>query len=509
MVGPSRTALHWTGTVVVLGSLWLILINQLRLDWEINPQYGYGWLVPLLTGYLFWSRWPSRPAPEPCAGWWPLALASIAAALAFFPTRVVREAAPDWSGVSWALALEIVFLTLAAVACMGGWKSLRHFAAPICFFLMGVAWPPHLEVPLTQGLMHQLTALTAELLGWGGISATAHGNLLRLRTGFIGVDEACSGVRSLQSMLMASLFLGELYRFNISTRCGVVLAGLAIALFFNIVRALFLVTLAIRHGIGALEKWHDPAGFSILAASFLTLFVLVNFLKRPLPVASEPRRPWRPLPAAVWMSALAWLALVELATEGWYRSHESANVSRQGWAVRWPATRPGFQERPIASTVRSTLAFSEGREAEWTEPDASRWLMFAFKWRPGRTSTVWARQHRPEICLPGGGSTLLAEYPAITIAVGELRIPFRFYEFDHHGEPLHVFFCLWEVANRDFDRHLGQDSSRESKLQRVATGQRNLGQQSLEVIIAGLGSRAAAEAAFRAQMQACLIAAPE
>jgi hypothetical protein len=99
---------------------------------------------------------------------------------------------------------------------------------------------------------------------------------------------------------------------------------------------------------------------------------------------------------------------------------------------------------------------------------------------------------------------LVAEHPALTIEVGDLRIPFRVYEFDDHGEPLHVFFCLWEVASRDLGSHLLQDTSRASRLQRVFAGQRNLGQQSIEVIVTGMGSLAAAEAAFRAQMPACL-----
>jgi exosortase len=502
------TKRSWWGTWIVLGALWAILIDQLSVDWEINPQYSYGWFVPLLTAYLFWSRWPSRPEPARPAGWTLLLCATIAVALAFFPTRLIREAAPDWSAVSWSLALQTVALTLAAIAWMGGWNSVRHFAWPICFFLLGVAWPVRFESAVTQGLMQHLAALTAELLGWAGVPALAQGNLLRLSTGVVGVDEACSGVRSLQSMLMASLFLGELNRLPWFARIALVVAGLAIALFFNVVRALVLVTVAIRDGLEAIDKWHDPAGFSILAASFVALCLMVKILNRspePFPSTAAARHPWRPLSARIWVPAIAWLATAELATEAWYRSHESPSEARLGWSVRWPETHAEFKDREIAPNVRAMLAYNEGREAAWLHPDGSRWLMFAFKWYAARTSTLSARQHRPEICLPAGGRTLLAEHPPVVIKVGELQIPFRAYEFDSNGEPLHVFFCLWEVGNRDFGTHLRQDFSRESRLQRVFAGQRNLGQQSLEVIISGTASRADAEAAFRAQMQSFLV----
>jgi hypothetical protein len=50
-----------------------------------------------------------------------------------------------------------------------------------------------------------------EVLGWLGIPAMAHGNVIEVATGMVGIDEACSGIRSFQSSLMISLFFGEFY----------------------------------------------------------------------------------------------------------------------------------------------------------------------------------------------------------------------------------------------------------------------------------------------------------
>ena len=36
--------------------LWWVLINQLRVEWTVNPQYSYGWSVPVLCLYLAWRR---------------------------------------------------------------------------------------------------------------------------------------------------------------------------------------------------------------------------------------------------------------------------------------------------------------------------------------------------------------------------------------------------------------------------------------------------------------------
>src|ERR1039458_6550151 len=42
--------------VVFWGFLWAHLVNHLRIEWTVNPQYGYGWAVPLLCAYLIWQR---------------------------------------------------------------------------------------------------------------------------------------------------------------------------------------------------------------------------------------------------------------------------------------------------------------------------------------------------------------------------------------------------------------------------------------------------------------------
>jgi len=40
----------------VLGFLWFRLIDHLRLEWALNPQYAYGWAVPFLCLYLLWRK---------------------------------------------------------------------------------------------------------------------------------------------------------------------------------------------------------------------------------------------------------------------------------------------------------------------------------------------------------------------------------------------------------------------------------------------------------------------
>jgi len=221
------------------------------------------------------------------------------------PLRVIYEINADWPLISWLYTLIVVVLTLYALhladpasvsahqpSTINSQRAvqplafsvkpspwLRHFAFPVCFILVAVQWPYRLENLLTKGLMGVATSVTVELLGWLDIPAVQHGNLIELATGTVGVDEACSGIRSFQSTLMCALFLGELYLIRWRIRFLLVGVGLLAAFLLNVCRTSLLSWQAAKAGPDALHEWHDPAGFTIAIACFFCLWAIAVLIR--------------------------------------------------------------------------------------------------------------------------------------------------------------------------------------------------------------------------------------
>src|SRR5262249_29217423 len=184
------------------------------------------------------------------------------------------------------------------------------------------------------------------------------GNLIRVSNGLVGVNEACSGIRSFQTSLMIGLLFGELKRLSVLRRLALVVCAVAIALLANFVRAVFLVRVAATENLSEVNRWHDIAGYSIIALVFVAAMAFAYFLGREkalvaagVPPAesacsgtrvackSQPRTLSRlplELPASFVTAALCWLLLVELGTASWYRIHERNLISATRWSVRWP-----------------------------------------------------------------------------------------------------------------------------------------------------------------------------
>lgn len=486
---PTRTG-WWWGAPLLAGLLWFTLINHLRVEWSINPQYSFGWGVPWLALYLFWKRWPVRPAPSPNASARLTFFLALPFLLLLLPVRLLLEANPDWRFVSWILGLSVVCLTLLLLLHAGGPAWPRHFAMPVALILFAIPWPSSIEQPLIQNLMRSVAGVTVDCANWIGVPARQHGNLIEMPAATVGVDEACSGVRSFQSTLMAAVFLGELYRFSLRRRIALVLGGLALALALNVCRT-FVLTLAMyRRGEAGLNAIHDPAGYIVLAVAFAMLWLLCSALDRratgPPPRDSTPvtMSAARAIPTRPLALAATWLVLAEIANETWYRAHERSAGKSVAWSIDWPPPGDGFNIQTIEENVRVVLRFDEGRSGLFLNDDGSQALVYFFRWNPGRSAAQSARIHTPDLCLPASGLVPATAPGTWTLVQDALRLTFRTYVYDGGGRRWHVFYLLWE--DRPTPASLApEDLSRSSRIRAMLEGRRHLGQQVLEIAITG------------------------
>jgi exosortase len=519
----------------MLAAIWVPVVYLLGAQWSLYQQYNYGWAVPLLCLYLAWerrslSRSPSLPSYRARA-----ACLLIGCGLLLWITRILQEANPIWRAASCGLAIEAIAITLLLLYLTGGMGRVRRFAFPIVFFLVAVPWPTPVESAVIQNLTRLDTSVVVELLNALGIPALASGNIIEVGAGAVGIDEACSGIRSVQATLMISLFFGGLYRLTVLRRIGLCLAGLASALLFNFGRMFLLTWIAAREGTKAIEGWHDPAGVTILVACFLCIWATGVWLQkqgagsgvRPgvsgqwpevssQKLAAEPTSDLRPpisiphpsTPSALWrlaMAVVAWVVVVEVSTEVWFRSHEARDSKTVSWSVQWPEANSSFKSRPLSPAVSSILAYDAGTAGVWSDDDGTGWQAFYFRWLParsfyGRMRVALAKTHSPEICLSASGLALRKQLEPAKLQVQPgLTLAFRRYLFDAGGRPLHVFFAAVE----DLDATGGDAFLRMTHLERVQAalaGSRNFGQRNFEVAISGIATPEEALRVFAARL---------
>jgi exosortase len=400
------------------------------------------------------------------------------------------------------MAVSVGVITAGGIYLSGGGRWARHFAFPLLFFFVAVPWPTNLEQFVIQGLMGVDALINVEILNAIGIPAVQLGNVIEVSTGFVGIDEACTGIRSLQATFMVSLFLGEFYEFGVWRRIVLVGAGAILAFFCNLVRTFLLVYVGALRGSEAIKSWHDPAGYTILVVCLLALWGLSMFLvgkDQTAPPAPRSRPAFR-VSRLVLGNLLALTLLAEVGTQIWYGVHEAQTARLEPWTVQWPSEATNWKTTPIEESAQDLLRYNEGGGGAWTGEDGHEWNMFFFRWLPGRTAGLFVKNHRPDICLPASGMKQRGGVQNKLLTVNDVTLPIRAYVFENNGRPLHVFYCYWDGTPAKPGMAEDENWSALGRLDAVLNGKRDVGTQMLEIIAWGYDDEAKAERAALAQL---------
>lgn len=493
---------YWTALILIWGWFFFILTGE----WEAHEQYSHGWFIPLLAAYVFWQRWTERPVPEPASGalrpasWAVLAVILIPAAAGI----LVAGAYPDWRLVLWGLGLCALLASISLTALAGGVAWVRQLSFAFIFALVAIPWPSAPERWLTQ----ELSLLAANLAAWAlpmlGIAAMSHGTSIDVGTETLGVDDACSGIRSFQSSLMAALFLGELYRFRWGYRVLLCVAGLLIAYGLNVLRMIILSVAVANGGVAALDRLHDPAGFAILLLTMGILWLMCwQILQFPgaartaAPGGASASRGGVRVPAFAAVAAVVAMVLMIGASEGWYRWKAKTLVRAPAWSVAPAEPGSGVADRELAERVHDILRFDSGFERSWRDEGGRSWHLIYVDWLPKRMSLHYSSAHLPEQCQTMIGRTIESKSELRRTVANGVSIPYFIYKIRAGSDE---FFLMYIVS----DDRIGGETivptrpTSANRLAAVLAGRRNMGQRSMQLALVGEKDEARAEQAMLA-----------
>lgn len=285
--------------------------------WRVKEDYTFGWLVPVFVAYIVHDRWSlitrrlrEAEVSPASARWvrWTLNTAAVlglvGGALFFLLGAFYRAGAGTSHPGTLALTLGMGAVVLALIffnvpvgeagaaerpGSESGWRALfaePRFRVAVLFLFPALVWL--VSAPIVSVLENQLSVflrhkvavavmVTFDLLGH---PLEQQGNVLVLPNGgTVGVEDACSGIRSLTACLFAGSFLGAAFFDRFGQKVTLVVAAMLFAFFTNIGRGLFLTAWAYRHGADSISGTvHDVAGYAVLGMTCLGLMALIPLL---------------------------------------------------------------------------------------------------------------------------------------------------------------------------------------------------------------------------------------
>ncbi len=238
-------------------------------DWLGDPNYSHGLLVPLVSAWFLREIWPQlRAAPvRPSAWGFVLALAGL-----------MLLAAGMFVGELFSSRVSSLVLAAGMILALFGGRVLRLLSLPLGFLIFMVPLPytvyDALALPL-KGLVSRMAAAGINLCG---LPVLREGNMILFPNLSLEVVEACSGLRSLTSLVALGTAYAFLFLKAPWQRVVLIAATVPIAVFANVLRV-FVTGLLARHmGARAAEGFfHNFAGLAVFGTA-LALTALLGFL---------------------------------------------------------------------------------------------------------------------------------------------------------------------------------------------------------------------------------------
>jgi exosortase D (VPLPA-CTERM-specific) len=232
----------WQLFILAALALWLYWSTLAHLvgQWWSDPNFSHGFFVPLFSAFVIWQERDRLARIIPRPSWSGLIL--LAAGLAVLVVgRLGAELFLDRSSLLLVLAgVVILFL---------GWNLFRAAWFPWAFLLLMIPIPTILFNQITFPLQILASKVAAEILPLLGVPVLREGNVINLPAMPLEVAEACSGIRSLMSLVTLAIIYGYLLEKRLWVRWLLALAAVPITVAANDVRII---------GTGLLVQYWDP-----------------------------------------------------------------------------------------------------------------------------------------------------------------------------------------------------------------------------------------------------------
>lgn len=254
--------------LLMYAGVWASLVAQ----WSADDNYSHGFFVVPLALYFAWERRAAFAKAPVRSG--PAGLLLIAGSLLVW-------AAGTLGSELFLTRVSMVGVIAGAIWFVWGGQRARTMAFPVLFLLLMIPLPSILFNQLAFPLQLVASQVGETAITAAGVPVLREGNVLHLPARTLEVAEACSGIRSLVSLLMLAVVLGYFTEPRTPARVVLALSAIPIAILANAARVA---------GTGLAAEWVSPAaaegffhtfsGWLVFVVAFVGLLIVQQVLAR-------------------------------------------------------------------------------------------------------------------------------------------------------------------------------------------------------------------------------------
>jgi exosortase len=257
--------------MILTGVYWSVLPDMVQ-QWYEDANYSHGFVVPLIAGYFAYER-RKELAGVLAEPWWP-GLLLVAAGL--------LQLVVGWLGSEFFTMRSSIVVTLCGMTLfLLGKRLFRLMLLPLAYLLFMVPLPYIIYDMIAFPLKLFVTRVSIASLKLMGVVVLREGNIIMLPFTTLEVADACSGIRSLISLLALSVAYAFFLKIGALRRGLLVLSAIPIAISANALRVIGTGLLAQYWGAKAAEGFfHEFAGLAVFVVAIALMIGLGSLLSK-------------------------------------------------------------------------------------------------------------------------------------------------------------------------------------------------------------------------------------
>lgn len=247
-------------------------IAKLISDWSIDPNFSHGFLIPFVALYMVWYKKNeiSQITQSPSK-----------TGLFIIIFGMLVHIAGNVGAELFLMRFSMIITLSGIIIYYFGLKMFMKLFIPIAYLIMMIPIPAIIWNNIAFPLQLFAAKLSSQTISLLGIPIFREGNILHLANTSLEVVDACSGIRSLTSLLALTGVFAYLAPLGTLKKWILFFSAIPIAVAVNVIR----LTIT-----GAMAAWispetahgflHDMSGLIIFGAALIMVYTIyIIFLK--------------------------------------------------------------------------------------------------------------------------------------------------------------------------------------------------------------------------------------
>jgi len=264
----------WQGAALLLLIAWLYASVVVRLvtQWMNDPNSSHGFFVPAFALFVLWKNRSELKSIQAAPSW--IGLSLILGGLALLVLG-------DFGAELFLSRVSLLVVLAGLIVLFHGWPLFRAVLFPWAFLFLMIPIPVIVFQKVTFPLQILASKIASTALPLLGVVVHREGNVIKLATMHpLQVVSACSGIRSLLSLVTLAIIYGYLMEDRKWVRIVLTMAAVPIALVANSFRIIGTGLVALWDPEKAEGFFHIFEGWLIFVVSLIMLFAVHGLIAR-------------------------------------------------------------------------------------------------------------------------------------------------------------------------------------------------------------------------------------